>query len=164
MAILEIKKYPAPVLMKKAEKVEEVSIEVQELIENMIETLALSRGIGLAAPQVGESKRIIIIKSGEEFKAYINPRIIKKSKEIESMEEGCLSFPELFIDVKRSKKIEVMALNKNGEEFKISADGLMARVFQHEVDHLDGVLFINKIGFWQKLKLSRELKQHGFNR
>jgi peptide deformylase len=164
MAVLEIKKYPATVLRKKAEKVKEISGEIEKLIEDMIETLTLSKGVGLAAPQVGESKRVIVIKPGEEFIAFINPRIVKKSKEVESKEEGCLSFPELFINIKRPKRVEVVALNRKGEEVKVSADSFTARVFQHEIDHLDGVLFINKIGFWQRLGLKKELKQHGFNK
>jgi len=164
MAILEIKKYPASVLGKKAEKVKEVSAEIRKLIDDMIETLISSQGVGLAAPQVGESKRIIIIKEGENFKVFINPRIVKKSKDVEPREEGCLSFPGLFINIKRSRKVEVVALNKNGEEVNISADGFTARVLQHEVDHLDGILFINRISLWQRLRLNRELKQHGFNR
>jgi len=164
MAVLEIKKYPAPALSKKADKVKEFSGEIQKLIDDMIETLALSKGVGLAAPQVGESIRIIVIKPGEEFTAFINPRIVKKSKEVEPKEEGCLSFPELFINIKRPKKVEVVAFNRKGEEVKISADGFTARVFQHEIDHLDGTLFINRISLWQRLRLKKELKQHGFDK
>ncbi len=162
--ILEIKKYPAPVLKKKAEKVKEISEEIQKLIDDMIETLALSKGVGLAATQVGESKRIIVIKPGDEFIAFINPRIVKKSKEAESKEEGCLSFPELFINIKRPKKAEVVALNRKGEEVKILADSFAARIFQHEIDHLDGTLFIDRISLWQRLRLKKELKQHGFDK
>jgi len=162
--ILEIKKYPAPVLKKKAEKVKEISEEIQKLIDDMIETLALSKGVGLAATQIGESKRIIVIKPGDEFIAFINPRIVKKSKEAESKEEGCLSFPELFINIKRPKKAEVVALNRKGEEVKILADSFAARIFQHEIDHLDGTLFIDRISLWQRLRLKKELKQHGFDK
>ncbi len=164
MAVLEIKKYPAPVLSKRAERVKEISVDIQRLIDDMIETLTLSKGVGLAAPQVGESKRIIVIKPGEEFQVFINPKIVKKSKEIESKEEGCLSFPELFINIKRPKRVEVTALNRKGEEVKVSADSFAARVFQHEIDHLDGTLFINRISLWQRLRLKKELKQHGFDK
>jgi len=160
--VLKILKYPDPILRKKSKKVEEINEEIQKIFKDMIETLKNDQGLGLAAPQIGESKRIIVVhlirertpkeKASKEPQIFINPRITEKSKETEIDEEGCLSFPGLFLKIKRAKEVEVEALNIRGNQIKIKAEGLPARIFQHEIDHLDGVLFINRIGFWQKLK------------
>jgi len=166
--ILEIKKYPDPVLKKKTAEITEISEDIKKNIADMKETLIESRGLGLAAPQVGLSKKIVIVHlvnsrsaasdSKVEFQAIINPRIIKKSREIEIEEEGCLSFPDLFIKIKRSESVEVEALNSEGEKIVLKADGLPARVLQHEIDHLNGILFIDRIPFWQKIKIKNKLK------
>jgi peptide deformylase len=155
--ILEIKKYPDPILRKKCEEVKEITPEVKKLIEDMIETMEKNEGVGLAAPQVGILKRIIVVETPEAPKGFINPQIFKKSKEKEIMEEGCLSFPGLFLKIKRAKEIEIEALDENGG--KIKAEGILAKILQHEIDHLDGILFIDKISFWQRLKLRRQLQK-----
>ena len=167
--ILEIKKYPNQVLRKKCEEVREITPEIKELALNMEESMVKDKGIGLAAPQVGVSKKIIIVHLVEERspeeknrkvpQAFINPKIIKKSRETAVEEEGCLSFPDLFLKIKRAEEVEVETLNLNGEKIKIEAKGLPAQILQHEIDHLDGILFIDKIGFWQKLKLKRQLQK-----
>jgi len=156
-AELKIITYPDPTLRKKSEKVKEVDNEIKDLIKNMIKTMEKNQGIGLAAPQVGVLKRIIIALTDNGPKAFINPKIIKKTKETEIMEEGCLSFPGLFLEIKRWKGVEIEALDGNGN--KIKADGLLARILQHEIDHLDGVLFIDRISFWQRLKIKKKLKE-----
>ena len=151
--ILEIRKYGDPILNKKAEEVKEVTPEIKELIFNMKETMQKNQGIGLAAPQVGILKRIIVIQTEQGLKEFINPKIIKKSKETEVGEEGCLSFPGLFLKIKRAKEVEVVVLGKEGKEIQIKVPGLPVRIFQHEIDHLDGILFIDRLNFWQKLKI-----------
>ena len=169
MAILKIKKYPDPILRRKCQGVKEVTEEIKNLGWDMVETIEENEGIGLAAPQVGELKRVIVIhpikerspeeKSKKLSQVFINPEIIKRSKETIIDEEGCLSFPGLFLKIKRAKEVEVEALGKEGEKVQIKAEGLPARILQHEIDHLDGILFIDKISFWQKLKIKRQLQK-----
>jgi len=149
--ILEIKNYPNPVLKRRSEEVKEITPEIKELVLNMTETMVKNQGIGLAASQIGELKRIIVSQTENGPRVFINPEIIKKSKETEIKEEGCLSFPELFLKIKRAKEIEVEFLNLSGEKIKIKTEGLLARVFQHEIDHLNGILFIDRLDFFQKL-------------
>jgi peptide deformylase len=148
---LEIVKYPNPILRKKCEKVESLTPEMKKLIEDMIETMREKGGVGLAAPQVGILKRIIVVETTEGPRGFVNPKIVKKSREKEIMEEGCLSFPGLFLKVKRAKEAEIETLDENGKRIKVQ--GFLARVLQHEIDHLDGILFIDRIGFWQRLRL-----------
>jgi len=161
MAKLEVKIYPDPILRKKCQEVKEVTPEIRKLGEDMIETMTRNEpeGIGLAAPQVGVSKRVIVVQTEKEPVILVNPKITKRSKETEIMEEGCLSFPGLWLKIKRAKSAEVEALDKNGKEIKIKAEGLSARVLQHEIDHLDGILFIDRVGFFQRLKLKTKLKK-----
>lgn len=158
MAILEIIKYPDPTLRKKCQEVKEITPEIKKLIEDMAETMEEKGGEGLAAPQVGVLKRAIVVKTGKGQVALINPRITKKSKEKEIIEEGCLSFPGFWLKIKRAKEVEVEALDLKGEKIQIKAEGFLARVIQHEIDHLDGILFVDRLGFWQELKLKLKLK------
>ncbi len=136
---------PNPILRKKAEKVNNpLSSDIQSLIPEMIKTMLAKDGIGLAAPQIGKSIRIIIIHHKDKDLVMINPKIIKKSLIKEWDEEGCLSVPNVFGDVKRCKKITVKYIDEFGKEQILATEGLLARVIQHEVDHLDGILFIDK--------------------
>ncbi|MDD5145859.1 MAG: peptide deformylase [Candidatus Pacebacteria bacterium] len=151
MAFLEIKKYPNPILRKKAQEVKEMTPEIKRLAFDMAETMKKNKGAGLAAPQVGELQRIIAVQTNEGAKIFINPEILKKSKETQINEEGCLSAPGLFFKIKRSKEVEVKALDENGSEINISASGLLATVFQHEIDHLNGVLFIDHLALPKKI-------------
>jgi len=109
----------------------------------MKETMIKNQGIGLAAPQVGRLIRLIVVQIEKGAVAFINPEIVKRSKETEIMEEGCLSFPGFSLKIKRAKEIKVEALNEKGEKIRFKIKGLSARVFQHEIDHLDGILFID---------------------
>lgn len=138
--------YPNEILRKKAKKIKDPkNPEIRELIFNMLDTMEKSgNALGLAAPQVGQSVRLCIIKHNAKTYILINPEIKSKSWKKEIAEEGCLSFPEKFLPVKRHKKVKISALDKNGEKIKIAAESLLARAFQHEIDHLDGVLFIDK--------------------
>jgi peptide deformylase len=143
--VLPILTYPNPLLKKKAEKIKDPkSSEIKELVFDMLETLEKNNGLGLAAPQVGKSVRLCIIKLEGKTYIFINPKIKSKSWKKEILEEGCLSFPGKFMPVKRSKKVKVEAMDRKGEKIKIEAEGLLARAFQHEIDHLDGILFINR--------------------
>ena len=155
--VKEILKYPDPILRKKSEEVEEITEETKKLAQELKETMLANQGIGLAAPQVGVLKRIIVVQAEKGPQIFINPKIIKKSRETLIEEEGCLSFPGLFLKIKRAKEVEVEALNENGEKIFLKAEGLPARIFQHEIDHLDGVLFIDRLSFWQKLKFKLKL-------
>ena len=159
MEILEIKKYPEAVLRKKAREIKKITPEISQLMENMEATLMKINGAGLAANQVGELKRLIIISADKEFLELINPKVIRKSKETEIIEEGCLSFPGLWLKIKRAKEVEIRAEDKEGREIKIAARDTQARVLQHEIDHLEGILFIDRLSFIEKLKVRDKLKK-----
>lgn len=161
-------------MRKKSEEVKEVTPEIKKLIEEMIETMIKSNGIGLAASQVGVSKRIIVTATQKSPLVFINPKILRKSKETELGEEGCLSFPGLYLKIKRSKWVEVEAIDINGRKIRLGMEELiskspanarylegvmLSRVIQHEIDHLSGILIIDRIGFWQRRKIKRDLKQ-----
>jgi len=135
-----------PVLRQKAGEVKEITPQTKELIGDMFETLAANNGVGLAAPQIGQPLRIIVLKhdSTERTIALINPQIRKKSWRKEIMEEGCLSLPGVYLPVKRAKKIVVAGKNIKGEKVILETEGLLAKIIQHEVEHLDGILISDK--------------------
>jgi len=136
---------PNPILRKKSVEIKQIeSKQFQQLCLDMAKTMQEKDGVGLAAPQIGRNIRIIVINTKDGAVCMINPVITKKSLTKEWGEEGCLSVPDIFGQVKRHKKITCKYLDKNGKEKKIKAQGLMARVIQHEVDHLNGALFIDK--------------------
>lgn len=147
--VLPILTYPNKILRQKAKKVKNPKDpEIKELALDILETLEKANGLGLAAPQIGKSLQLCVVKNDRdsESKTYIliNPKIISKSWKKEIGEEGCLSFPEKFIPVKRHVKVKVSALDREGKKLIIKASGLLARAFQHEIDHLNGILFIDK--------------------
>lgn len=138
-------KYPADVLRKVAEPVERVNKETRRLIERMSKVIKLANGVGLAAPQIGVSQRVILVSpTGREMLPLVNPEITHQEGEAIN-QEGCLSLPGLYGDVKRSAIVEVKALDPEGKEVRYRFEGLASRVVQHEVDHLDGILFIDKV-------------------
>jgi peptide deformylase len=159
MALLEIKKYPDPILKKKCQEVKEVNEEIKKLVDDMVETMKKNDGAGLAAPQVGVSKRIIVVETERGPKVFINPKIFKKTKETEIDWEGCLSIPGIFLKIKRWKGIEVEALDKEGEKVWVKAVGLVARIFQDEIDHLDGILIIDRVSKLERFKIRNRLKE-----
>ena len=159
MEPLQITIFPEQILRKKAEKVNNITPEVKELAPQMIFAMKANDGVGLAGPQVNISKRIIVLQDGEEQHAYLNPRIVKKSREKHADEEGCLSLPGIFVLVKRASQIEVECETLDGKTVRIKAEGLTARIFQHEIDHLNGKLIINRIPFWKRWKLRDELRE-----
>ena len=145
MTILPIQIYPAPCLKEKTQEIKDPKDpQIQELILDMLETMKENNGMGLAAPQVGKSLRLCVIRFERKTYVLINPKFKSKSWSKEVCEEGCLSFPGQFIPVKRSKKVKVIAKNKAGKEITIEAEGLLARALQHEIDHLDGILYIER--------------------
>ena len=152
MAILNIVTFPEPSLRLKAKQVTKFDTELQTLVDNMFETLRAAPGVGLAAPQIGESLRLVVVEYTEDEdenakpKKYVlvNPEIIKRSEEMVTDVEGCLSLPGLTGRVERHQAVTVKAKNRFGKPLKIEAEGWLARIFQHEIDHLDGVLYIDR--------------------
>ncbi len=145
MTILPITTYPDPLLLKKARAIENPKDPaIQELILDMFETMEKNNGIGLAAPQVGKSLRLCVIKLEGKSYVLINPVFKSKSWKKTVAEEGCLSLPGQFMQVKRSQKVKVKALDRKGKEVVIQAQDMLARAFQHEIDHLNGTLIIEK--------------------
>ncbi len=147
MKKLRIRYLGDPILRKKARKVEKITSSTLQTIEGMWSAMYDAKGIGLAAPQVGLSQRIIVVDSREpgEKIALINPEIVWVGDELASLSEGCLSIPGVEGEVIRPTRIKVKGLTAEGKQVQLSASGLFARVFQHEIDHLDGVLFIDRV-------------------
>ncbi|MBI2459278.1 MAG: peptide deformylase [Parcubacteria group bacterium] len=147
MPILKIITRPNPILRKKSVEINLAEIKsrgFKKLVSDMAKTMLKTDGVGLAAPQIGKSIRLAVINSKDGVFCLINPKFIKKSWARELGQEGCLSIPGVFGQVKRHKKISLTYYNQAGKKIKLAADGMMARVIQHEIDHLDGILFIDK--------------------
>ncbi|MCO1601169.1 MULTISPECIES: peptide deformylase [Desulfosporosinus] len=142
MAVYQIVEIGADVLREKAKEVKEVNSSIIKLLDNMIDTLHAAEGVGLAAPQIGVSKRVIIVEVDNVLLELINPVILEKEG-ANSAEEGCLSIPNMTGDVVRAAKVRVQGLNREGKMLDIKADRLLARALQHEIDHLEGVLFVD---------------------
>jgi peptide deformylase len=152
MALREIVTVPEPVLRRKARKVTDFGHELQALIDDMVETMRAAPGVGLAAPQVNVPLRVIVVEFGDEEdedvppKLYtlVNPEIVRHSSELVVGTEGCLSIPGLIGDVDRMKSVTVKGFNRRGQPVRVKAEGWLARIFQHEIDHLDGILFTDR--------------------
>ena len=152
MAHRQIVTVPDPVLRKKARKVTEIGPEIQQLLDDMVETMREAPGVGLAAPQVGVPLRVIVVEYGDEDdqekppKLYqlINPEIMRTSPEKETGAEGCLSIPGFGGEVERYLTVTIKGINRRGQQVRVKAEGWLARIFQHEIDHLDGVLFTDR--------------------
>jgi peptide deformylase len=162
---MRIVKYPHPALRHKAEPVTTLGKDVNLLIGGMLELMYLHEGLGLAAPQVASGLRVLVMnfagdskRKDQEFIA-INPVIVETSKQTLEDREGCLSFPDLYQNIKRFKKVKVQAYTPKGELYEMEAEGLAARVWQHEIDHLDGHLFIDKMGMLGRMNSKSYLKQ-----
>ena len=157
MAMLEIKKPGDPVLREVAEPIRKVNKDIKQLIEDMFETMYASDGVGLAAPQVGISKRLFVIDAGDGQRiALINPVLVKGWNEVED-QEGCLSVPGVYMPVKRWEKVLFRGCNEKDRAVEITATGLLSRALQHELDHLDGKIFIDMVE--DKLTLDKELAE-----
>ncbi|HEU4586858.1 MAG TPA: peptide deformylase [Gemmatimonadaceae bacterium] len=160
MSLLDIYVLGAPILREETKKVEEVTDELRELIDDMFETMYAARGIGLAAPQVGRTERITVIDVDGNPMVLINPEIVLSEGKTRE-EEGCLSIPDIYGDVDRAQRVVVRALDRDGKPFEIDAEDLLARCMQHEIDHLHGRLFIDHLSLvkrraalakWDKLR------------
>jgi len=150
MALLKILTYPDPFLEKVTQPVTEINDEVQSIVEDMAETMYEAPGVGLAAIQAGIDKSIIVYDpesdvEKRDFKVLINPKITISNGEMTSENEGCLSVPDYRSNVKRYESVVVEALDRNGSQLKIEAEGLLSIIMQHEIDHLNGILFIDRI-------------------
>ena len=142
---MEIVQLGDPVLRQKAQPVEKITEELKATLEEMFEIMIEANGVGLAAPQIGRSERFFVVISDDDVRrVFINPQIVSTSQETCEMEEGCLSLPKLYENIVRPKEITVQALNENGKPFTLNADGLLARIIQHEYDHLEGFLYIDR--------------------
>ncbi|HQD51243.1 MAG TPA: peptide deformylase [Defluviitaleaceae bacterium] len=144
MALRQIRTDGDEILRKKAKKVEQITPSIITLLEDMVETMYNADGVGLAAPQVGVLRRVVVIDIGEGVIELINPELIETEGE-QIGPEGCLSVPGVTGEVERPLKVKVKALNRKGEEFIIEGEGLLARVLCHEIDHLDGIIFTDKV-------------------
>jgi peptide deformylase len=143
--MLDIVTYGNEILARKAEPVKDIDDEIRQLGKGMLEAMA-GKGIGLAGPQVARPIRIFVTDvEGDKPRIFINPEIVLTSQELVTIEEGCLSLPRLYLDVIRPEFVRVQAWNEKGRPFTVETDGLLARVIQHENDHLDGVLFIDRL-------------------
>jgi len=158
MAVREIVTLPQTILRHKAHKVSDFGPDFQTLVEDMVETMRVAPGVGLAAPQVGESTRLIVVEYGDEeneeipSKLYVmaNPEITRSSEDTLIGTEGCLSIPGIQGDVERFTSVTVKGLNRHGRPMTVKAKGWLARIFQHEIDHLDGILFVDRAEkLWQ---------------
>lgn len=161
MAILTILEFPDERLRQKAKSVEEVDDGIRKLIDDMFETMYAAPGIGLAATQVNVQRRLLVLDISEEKNqplALINPELLTSEGQEES-DEGCLSVPGVFEKVKRAEKIRVRALNRDGESFEMDADGLLAVCIQHEIDHLEGKLFVDYLSPLKRQLARKKVKK-----
>jgi peptide deformylase len=168
MSVREICKYPDPVLRKKTQSVEKIDHAIDRLIDDMIETMHAAPGVGLAANQVGVPLQLAVIdltssedrKKGElqPILVIINPEILSQEGSV-AEEEGCLSIPEYTETVKRAAKVKVRATDRRGKPFELEAEGLMAKALQHEIDHLNGVLFVDRLSPLKKSVFKRKYKK-----
>lgn len=176
MAILEIVTLPNPILRQKTHKVTEFDPDFQKLVDDMIETMRSASGVGLAAPQIGQSLRMAIIESlpdedeeGNEIPdsrqlfVIVNPKIIWKSRDMMDGIEGCLSIPGYLGEVERHDGIRVRGKDRHGKKVRLTLEGWTARIFQHEIDHLDGVLFLDKLtapeNFWTEEEFRAQFEE-----
>ena len=163
MAVLKVRKYGDPFLRRRATPVREITPEIRRIVNDMIETMYDEVGIGLAAPQVGISLRLMVVgddKTGNA-RALVNPVIAEQGGEV-TAEEGCLSLPGIFAPVTRAEWVKLEAQDLEGQPVSIRARGLAARVYQHEMDHLDGVLFIDRLDPMTRDRIKRRIKKEGF--
>lgn len=154
---LRIRTWPDPVLREKCLPVRQVDAGIKTLLDKMHYLMKRGDGAGLAANQVGLNQALVVIEAEDNLFKLVNPRIIRKKGSI-VFEEGCLSFPGLFLRIRRAARVWVSALDENGEPLDIEAEGVLAVVFQHEIDHINGRVFIDRLSWWQKAGVIKWLK------
>jgi peptide deformylase len=164
MAILKVRKYGDPALRRRAEPIRAVTPEIRQLAADMIDTMYDEAGLGLAAPQIGAPVRLIVVgdERGRDPRALVNPVITEQGGEILA-EEGCLSIPGIFAEVRRAEWVTVEAADLDGQRVELRARGLLARAYQHELDHLDGVLFIDRLDPATRDRIKRRIKKEGLS-
>ena len=158
MPVRNIREYPEPVLRKKAEDVTDFGEELQSLLQDMWETMATNDGVGLAAPQIGVSLRVVVIGWRERKIVLVNPVVIEQEGE-EELEEGCLSAPGFYEKVTRPARVVVEARDEQGEPIRLEEEGFMARVLMHEIDHLEGKLFLDRLSPLKRQYLKKKLQK-----
>jgi peptide deformylase len=159
MAVLPLHLLGSPVLRERSKEVARVDDEVRAFIDAMFETMDANKGVGLAANQVGKAVRVAVIDADGHRIALVNPRITASGGVREAEEEGCLSIPDVFADVDRPTEVTLEALDRDGKSYTIEATGLLARAIQHEIDHLDGVLFLDHLGAMKRQWALRKYKR-----
>jgi peptide deformylase len=162
MALLNVLCYPDPRLHKVAKPVEQVDARIKKIVADMADTMYEAPGVGLAATQVDIHERIVVIDVSEEqnqLMVFINPEIIWSSPEKKSWREGCLSVPEFYDEVERPAQVRVKALDVDGKAFELDADGLLAVCLQHELDHLQGKVFVEYLSILKRTRVSQKLKK-----
>jgi len=155
---LRIYTWPEGILRKKCQRVGKVDEEVRGLLDEMLSLMRISGGAGLAGNQAGLDLSLIVIEVENHIFKLVNPEIVKREGSV-SFLEGCLSFPGLELEVKRGNKVWISALNEEGKPVEIEAEGFLAVIFQHEIDHIKGVAFIDRVSFWQKIKAYPKLRK-----
>lgn len=155
---LKLQIYGSPVLWKKCRPVKNIDFRIRQILDDMAEMMKKNKGIGLAATQAGLDLSLVVIELPEKSYRMINPKIVKRKGKIK-FDEGCLSFPGLMLTVPRSEEVWVNFYDEQGKEQNIKAEGVLAVVFQHEIDHINGVLFIDRIPWWQRLSKLSKLKK-----
>jgi peptide deformylase len=155
---LQIRIWPDRILRRRCRKVTKVDDRIRGLLSVMQELMKTSDGVGLAANQAGLDEALVIIEAQDRLFKLVNPKIVKRSGQIE-FEEGCLSFPGLALKINRSEKIWVTAQDENGDPLNLEVEGVLAVVFQHELDHINGRVFIDRISLWQRWKIRPVLNQ-----
>ena len=164
MAVLDILVAPHPVLKQKAKPVEKVDARIAKLMDDMVETMYAAKGIGLAAPQIGVLERVIVVDVHEKDEKpnpirLANPEIVWKSDQTSVCEEGCLSVPEQYAEVTRPASVRVRYLDENNETRELEADGMLATCIQHEIDHLNGVLFVDYLSMLKSNMILRKVQK-----
>ena len=165
--VRKIRIYGDPVLREKAVPMGTVDDDARALAQDLLDTLASADGVGLAAPQIGISRRMIAVHPPPPSEAaprpdaivYVDPEIVERTGGTDTAEEGCLSIPGIYEDVKRDWEVRMRAHDLDGQELEIVADGMLARILQHEIDHLDGVLFVDRIGPMRRALLKKRLRE-----
>ena len=156
---MDIRTYGDPALRRKAEPIQVIDDEIRDICQLMVEVMIRENGVGLAAPQIGISKRIFVLDADDEFHILINPELIELSEEVEEKKEGCLSVPGVDAVVTRSTRAVVEGLALNGERIRLEGEGLIARAIQHEMDHLNGNLFFDQVSTARRQSLIKEYQR-----
>ncbi|MCF7894759.1 MAG: peptide deformylase [Candidatus Omnitrophica bacterium] len=150
---LKIHKWPDKILTKQSAKIEKPDQDTKDILDQMYILMKASDGIGLAANQVGLAMQLIVVEAGGEFYKLINPKITKREGSI-TLQEGCLSFPGIELEVKRSYKVFIEALGQKGQSISLKPEGILAVIFQHEIDHINGITFIDRVSLWKRLMIA----------